>query len=159
MTDKPHPVALAADSVAPFAKRSVYPEPFASRMAGRTKRRLGDVFGLQNFGVNHTVLVPGACSALRHAHAKQDEFIYILSGTATLYTDEGATLLQPGMCAGFPAGTGNAHRLANESDADVVYPEVGDRSAGDSVTYPDDDLVAHFVDGAWVFSRKDGTAY
>lgn len=153
------PVALPAESVAPVARRSVYPEPFASRMAGRTKRRLGDAFGLKNFGVNHTVLAPGASSALRHSHACQDEFIYILSGTPTLHTDAGVTLLQPGMCAGFRAGTGNAHRLVNDTDAEVVYLEVGDRSAGDVVHYPDDDLVAQFVNGGWVFSRKDGTPY
>ena len=159
MTDK-HPLkAIVATSVAPYAKRSNYPEPFASRMAGRTKRRLGDAFGLQNFGVNHTVLQPGAVSALRHGHSRQDEFIYVLSGTPTLYTDEGATLLQPGMCAGFRSGSGNAHRLVNESDQEAVYLEVGDRSAGDSVHYPDDDLAAHFVDGAWVFSHKDGKPY
>lgn len=153
------PVAVQADAVAPFAQRSLYPEPFASRMAGRTKRKLGDVFGLQNFGVNHTVLAPGATSALRHSHARQDEFIYILSGTPTLHTDEGARVLQPGMCAGFPAGSGNAHRLVNASDTEVVYLEVGDRSPGDAVSYPDDDLVAHLVEGRWQFVRKDGTPY
>ena len=100
-----------------------------------------------------------AVSALRHAHSRQDEFIYVLSGTPTLYTDEGATVLQPGMCAGFRSGTGNAHRLVNASDQEAVYLEVGDRSAGDSVHYPDDDLAAHFVDGAWVFSHKDGKPY
>ena len=159
MTDKTRPTAIAATNIEPYAKRSNYPEPFASRMAGRSKRRLGDAFGLQNFGVNYTVLQPGAVSALRHAHSHQDEFIYVLSGTPTLYTDEGATVLQPGMCAGFRSGSGNAHRLVNASDQEAVYLEVGDRSAGDSVHYPDDDLAAHFVDGAWVFSHKDGTPY
>ena len=66
-----------------------------------------------NFGVNLTRLAPGSMSALRHAHAKQDEFVYILEGTPTLYTDEGGQTLLPGMCAGFPSGTGNAHHLVN----------------------------------------------
>ena len=55
--------------------RHNYPEPFASRMAGRRKQPLGDLFGLANFGVNLTRLAPGAVSALRHAHTKQDEFV------------------------------------------------------------------------------------
>jgi uncharacterized cupin superfamily protein len=63
------------------------------------------------------------------------------------------------MCAGFKAGTGNAHSLINESQEDVVYLEIGDRADGDDVIYPDDDLCARFVDGAWQFSRKDGTPY
>jgi uncharacterized cupin superfamily protein len=71
------PVAILAAEVPARTKPSVYPEPFASRMAGREKRVLGDLFGLANFGVNLTRLAPNASSALRHAHAKQDEFIYI----------------------------------------------------------------------------------
>ena len=153
------PVAILAAEVPARTKPSVYPEPFASRMAGREKRVLGDLFGLANFGVNLTRLAPDASSALRHAHAKQDEFIYILEGRPTLHTDEGRRTLAPGMCAGFKAGTGNGHRLINETSEVVVYLEVGDRSAGDTVVYPDDDLMATLVDGQWQFCHKDDTPY
>lgn len=153
------PVAIVAADAPPRAKPSNYPEPFASQMAGRLKRPLGDLFGLANFGVNLTRLAPGAVSALRHAHSKQDEFVYILQGQPTLHTDEGRTRLAPGMCAGFASGTGNAHRLLNETDEAVVYLEVGDRSPGDEGSYPDDDLQALRVDGAWTFVHKDGTPY
>ena len=128
-------------------------------MAGREKRTLGDLFGLANFGVNLTRLAPGAASALRHAHATQDEFIYVLEGCPTLVTDEGKTVLSPGMCAGFKSGSGNARCLLNETSADVLYLEVGDRSAGDSARYPDDDLLAAFTEGGWRFTRRDGTRY
>jgi len=158
MPDKA-PVAVVAAEVAPQTKPSNYPEPFFSMMKGREKRRLGDVFGLNNFGVNLTRLAAGGISALRHAHSKQDEFVYILSGRPTLITDEGETELSPGMCAGFPAGTGNGHQLVNRTDEDVVYLEVGDRTPGDEGSYPDDDLKAAFVDGAWRFTHKDGTSY
>jgi uncharacterized cupin superfamily protein len=41
-----------------------------------------------------------------------------------------------------------------------VYLEVGDRTRGDSATYPDDDIqVAQDAQGNWVYSRKDGTPY
>jgi hypothetical protein len=95
MTSKKPPVAVAAIDVPVRAKPSVYPEPYASRMAGRSKRQLGEVFGLSSFGVNLTTLAPGGSSALRHAHAKQDEFVFILSGTPTLHTNEGRTILSP----------------------------------------------------------------
>lgn len=131
----------------------------AARVKGREKRPLGDLFGLTIFGVNLTRLLPGAASSLRHAHAKQDEFIYILEGQPTLHTNEGKQRLSPGMCAGFKAGTGNAHSLINETCEDVVYLEIGDRTDGDEVIYPDDDLCARFVSDAWVFSHKDGTPY
>lgn len=159
MKESGSPVAVAADQVAPRRQPSNYPEPFASRMAGRTKRALGDVFALTNFGVNLTVLAPGSVSALRHGHSHQDEFVYVLEGHPTLRTDAGDTQLSPGMCAGFRAGSGDAHQLLNLSDAPVVYLEVGDRSAGDRVHYPDDDLMAALVDGRWRFMHKDGRAY
>lgn len=160
MTKTNPPVAIVALEAAPRTKPSNYPEPFASRMAGREKRPLGDLFGLANFGVNLTRLLPGSLSALRHAHSKQDEFIYIVAGRPVLLTDEGETLLAPGMCAGFSAGGGNGHHLLNTSDEDVLYLEVGDRTPGDTVSYPDDDLQAALGDeGKWRFLHKDGRPY
>ncbi|WP_411870198.1 GNAT family N-acetyltransferase [Vulcanococcus limneticus] len=157
--DRPVPAAVVAAEVAPRTKPSSYPEPFVSRMAGRTKRTLGEVFGLANFGVNLTTLEPGSISSLRHAHSKQDEFIYILAGHPVLVTDQGEAQLSPGMCAGFKAGASSAHHLINRSEEDVVVLEVGDRSPGDSAVYPDDDLQALFVNGQWEFTHKGGSAY
>jgi uncharacterized cupin superfamily protein len=128
-------------------------------MKGRIKAQLGDFFGLKNFGVNLTRLAPGGESALFHRHTKQDEFIYILEGEATLITDEGEETLAPGMCAGFRAG-GTAHQLVNRSEKEVVYLEVGDRTQGDEGIYPRDDLKAQLSPkGEWVFTKKDGTPY
>lgn len=159
MAESSKPVAVIAEEAPPRRKGSVYPEPFASRMTGREKKPLGDLFSLTNFGVNLTRLAPGAVSSLRHAHTVQDEFVYVLQGDPVLITDDGETQLHPGMCAGFKAGTGNGHQLVNRSGGDVVYLEVGDRTAGDSATYPDDDLQAALVGGHWQFHHKDGTPY
>lgn len=160
MLTKTFLTAIVAREAVPRAKSTNYPEPFASRMAGREKRPLGDVFGLTNFGVNLTRLAPGGISALRHAHSKQDEFVYILSGRPVLVTDAGETPLTPGMCAGFKAGTGDGHHLVNRSPEEVVYLEVGDRTPGDAGSYPDDDLQAsQGEDGKWRFTHKDGTPY
>jgi uncharacterized cupin superfamily protein len=153
------PVAVDAATAPVRATPSLYPAPFAERMAGRVKQPLGALFGLENVGINLTRLAPGAVSALRHAHARQDEFIYVLEGEPTLDTDRGRTPLKPGMCAGFRAGSGDAHHLVNERGCDAVYLEVGDRTAGDSVVYPDDDLVAVGTAGGWRFTHKDGTPY
>lgn len=159
MTESQKPVAIAAASAPMRTRPSNYPEPYFSRMQGREKRILGDVFGLTNFGVNLTRLKPGGVSALRHAHARQDELVYILDGSPVLVTDEGETPLSPGMCAGFKAGTGNGHMLVNRTQTDVVYLEIGDRTPGDTVTYPDDDIQGTLVDGAWQFTHKDGRPY
>ena len=156
-TDKP--IAVVAAEVAPRTKPSNYPEPFFSRMAKREKRQLGDVFGLRNFGVNLTRLAPSAISSLRHSHAKQDEFIYVVSGHPTLHTDQGRMRLSPGMCAGFRAGTGDSHHLYNETGEDVLYLEIGDRTPDEQVTYPDDDLQFVRNAGKAQFAHKDGTPY
>lgn len=153
------PIAISATDVPVRAALSFYPEPFASRLAGRQKHQLGDFFGLKNFGVNLTRLAPNAISALRHSHAKQDEFIYILSGHPTLHTDRGRTQLSPGMCSGFRAGTGDSHHLHNETTEDVLYLEIGDRTPSEEVTFPDDDLQFVRIAGKAQFAHKDGTPY
>jgi uncharacterized cupin superfamily protein len=118
------------------------------------------VFGLTHFGVNLTRLPPGGMSALRHTHRSEDEFVYILEGDPILVTNKGETALRPGMCAGFKAGSGNAHHLINRTEREVVYLEIGDRAAGDTVIYPDDDLGRALApDGSRMFVHRDGRPY
>ena len=153
------PLAIKAEDAEPRRTPSSYPEPFFSRMAGREKRPLGDLFGLRNFGVNLTKLRAGGESSILHRHSRQDEFIYIVSGTPTLVTDAGEIELSPGMCAGFPAA-GIAHQLVNRTDDTVTYLEIGDRTPGDEGTYPQDDLKAALgADGRWIYTHKDGQRY
>ena len=159
MTDDKAPAAIAAADVPLRTKPSNYPEPFASRMARRQKRALGDFFGLKNFGVNLTRIAPGGESALMHTHSKQDELVYVLEGEAVLAPPSGETRLSAGMCAGFPA-QGEAHHILNRSGGDVVILEIGDRPDGDEGSYPEDDIQAVMgADGKWRFTRKDGAPY
>jgi len=151
---------LAAEAIPSSAKKTLYPPPFAALMDGRIKRKVGAHFGLSNFGVNLTEIAPGGISALMHHHSKQDEFVYILQGSPTLILGEEEFILQPGDCIGFKAGSGVAHQLANRSSAPALYLEVGDRTAGDEVDYPNDDLKATMsASGAWAITHKDGRPY
>ncbi len=154
------PVAVEASAVPPRHQVSNYPEPFASRMVGREKRVLGNLFGLRIFGVNLTRLSPGAVSSLHHRHSRQDEFIWIVQGQPTLVTDTAEMLLGPGHCAGFPA-SGTAHHLENRTGEDVLYLEIGDRGEGDVVEYPKDDLqlVWNPDENRRRYAHKDGTFY
>lgn len=160
MPDDRPPAAIDARS-APARPGTNYPEPYRSLVSAREKRPLGELFGLAHFGVNLTRLPPGTPSALRHCHSRQDEFIYIIEGEPTLILDRGEVALCPGMCAGFKAASGEAHHLVNRTDRDVVYLEIGDRSSGDEVFYPDDDLVVTTsADGTGRRAlHKDGTPY
>jgi uncharacterized cupin superfamily protein len=144
----------------PESNATGYPEPYRTANGERWNRRLAVHAGLRNFGVNLTRIVPGGQSSCRHAHSRQDEFVYVLQGVAELETDAGVEVLRAGMCAGFPAGTGNAHRFVNRSEADVLLLVVGDRTALDEVSYPDVDMHGTLdADGKFRFSHKDGTPY
>ena len=144
----------------PESNATSYPVPYRAANQQRWNRRLGDHAKLTNFGVNLTRIVPGGQSSYRHAHSRQDEFIYVLAGTAELETDAGIEVLTAGMCAGFPAGTGNAHRFLNRSGEDVVLLVVGDRTGGDEASYPEIDMHGRMeADGRYSFTRKDGKAF
>ena len=85
--------------------------------------------------------------------------MYILQRRPILQTDDGRIQLSPGMCVGFSAGKGNANNLINETDEDVLYLIIGDRTPGDEAVYSYDDIQASLVDGTWAFTHKDGSPY
>lgn len=136
-----------------------YPQIFKHLVSGRSRKRLGNAAGLTNFGVNLVKLKPGSCSSIRHWHSHQDEFIYIIEGEITLVTNAGEQVLQAGDMAGFPAGEENGHHLINNSSQIVTYLEIGDRTGGDQVKYPDHDLVAKHSEQGWIFTKKNGDLY
>jgi uncharacterized cupin superfamily protein len=155
-----NPIPVSATSIPAKMGQTIYPEPYASLVKGRLKRKLGDFYGLTNFGVNLTHLSPGAVSALCHHHSKQDEFVYVLAGTLTLFLAEETYILNAGDCYGFKAGTGVAHQLVNQSEEKVTYLEIGDRTVGDQVEYPNDDLKATQLPNLeWVITHKNGSPY
>jgi uncharacterized cupin superfamily protein len=150
------PTSIAALSVEPRVG-SNYPPDLAVAVAGRSKRVLGDKFGITQFGVNHVMLAPGAASSHRHWHEIEDEFVYVLDGEITLRNDEGEHILTAGMCAGFKAGVPNGHCLVNKTDKSATYIEIGTRSANERGSYPDADLKAEKTNFKWTFTRKDGS--
>jgi uncharacterized cupin superfamily protein len=136
-----------------------YPEPFRKVVAGRARKRLGLAAGLDQFGVNLTTLKPGAASALRHWHEREDELVYILEGEVVLIEDGGETVLKPGDAAGFKANNRNGHHLVNKSTQDAVYLEIGTRSKHERAEYPDVDLVAISDEKGERYTHKNGEPY
>jgi uncharacterized cupin superfamily protein len=137
---------------------SRYPVPFDKPCEKRLRRRLGDVAGLTQFGVNLTRLPAGAWSSQRHWHTAEDEFIYILEGEAVLVTDSGEEVLRAGDCAGFKAGDADGHHLQNRTDRDVLVLEVGSRRSDvDEAYYPGIDLKV--PKGGAGFTHANGEPY
>ncbi len=143
----------------PTDSRTNYPSPFDRVVLGRERKRLGNAVGLDQFGVNLTRLKPGAASALRHWHEKEDELIYMLEGEVVLIEDGGETVLKPGDAAGFKANNGNGHHLVNRSNRDAVYLEIGTRSKHERAHYPDVDLLVVRDDNGMRYTHKDGKPY
>ena len=158
MTDS-HATAINVNDV-DARTGTTYPKVFRNEVSSRSKRVLGDLFGLTNYGVNLVDLPPGSWSAQRHWHTREEEFIYVLSGELTLITDEGTQLLTVGMVAGFPAGEANGHHLVNNGDVTASYLEIWDRIDEDEVFYPDIDLQRVSAGaGERVFTHRDGERY
>jgi uncharacterized cupin superfamily protein len=138
---------------------SGYPEPFNTSIGSSTWQALGAPFGLTQFGVNLEVLKPGDQSALRHWHTLSDEFVYVVSGTVTLVTDDGESPLTAGMCVGFRAGEPNGHHFINQSSGEVQLLVMGTRVPGDTAFYPDDDLLWLPTPERKVAVHRDGSPY
>ncbi len=143
----------------PVNSRSTYPEPFNRVVVGRSRKRLGDAAGLDQFGVNLTTLKSGAASAVRHWHEKEDELVYILEGEVVLIEDGVETVLKAGDAAGFKANVPNGHHLVNKSGSDAVFLEIGTRSKNERAEYPDVDLRAIRDDSGARYTHKDGKPY
>lgn len=158
MSARKHAAPLAVSAISQITG-SPWPAPLAARIGERAKRRLGEPFGLSQFGVNEVTLAPGARSALRHWHTLEDEFVLILEGTATLESDAGEQSLQAGMCVGFKAGVADGHCLVNRSELPVRFLEIGTRSAGDCAYYPDDDVMLVPTPSGVRAHHKDGSPY
>jgi uncharacterized cupin superfamily protein len=143
----------------PVRTGSIYPEPYATMMAGRTSLRLGQAGGLTQFGVNLITLAPGARSSLRHWHREEDEFVMVTDGVLVMQTDAGDTEMQPGDCAAFPANTPDGHCFFNRSDAPASFLVIGSRAPVEVATYSDVDMVVTVDHGTATFTHKDGTPW
>jgi uncharacterized cupin superfamily protein len=135
---------------------TLYPPPFDEPCRTRERKRLGDLAGLTQFGVNLLRLPPGAWSSQRHWHTTEDEFVYVLSGEVTLVTDAGAEVLRAGDAAGFKANDRDGHCLQNRSAAEATVLEIGTRAADNAAYYSDIDMMAQQSTG---YTRRDGTPY
>ena len=154
----PPATPFRAEAAKPL-RGTAYPPPYQPFVNERIKRRLGDVAGLDQFGVNLVHLPAGAWSSQRHWHTTEDELIYILSGELVLVTDAGEQVMRPGDCAGFKAGDANGHHLINRTTTTATYLEVGTRMADGVTDYPDIDMKNIKRDGKSSYVNRKGLPY
>ncbi len=91
--------------------------------------------GLTRAGVSLVRIPAGKESFIYHAHHREEEWIYILSGSGTARIDgEDFDVLQ-GDFMGFP--TGVAHHLLNTGNDDLVYLMGGEHTDMELADFPD----------------------
>ena len=146
-------------STVPVKTGSIYPEPYAAMMRGRSSLRLGEAGGLGQYGVNLVTLEPGALSSLRHWHLNEDEFVMVTEGRCVLVEDQGETPMGPGDCAAFPAGAANGHHFVNRSDGPARFLVVGSKAPREIATYSDVDMKGTMEAGKATFTHKDGSTW
>lgn len=96
-----------------------------------------DHFRLMRLGVHHERLPPGRRVSWPHAEADEEEFVYVIEGHPDLWVDGRVRRLNPGEGVGFPAGTGLAHTVINNTESDVRLLVVGEASRYRSrIDYP-----------------------
>ena len=112
------------------------------------------------FDLEHVTIPPGKSNFPFHSHAAMWELYYVLSGTATMRTDDETVELAAGdsyMCK-----PGLAHQITNESDADFAYLVIANEPPHDSCYYPDSGKLAPGwrtiwgkMDEDWQFWKRD----
>jgi uncharacterized cupin superfamily protein len=130
-------------------------EERAERYGASERLRVSDAGGLTQFGAHVETLQPGSRSSERHWHEEEDEFLYVISGEATVIEDDGAHPLGPGDAACWPAGAQNAHQIVNRSGAPCTYLIFGTRMAREVIHYPDVGRVGYIEGEAWRLHRTD----
>ena len=119
--------------------------------------RYSEMGGLSQFGAYVETLQPGSRSSDRHWHENEDEFLYVISGEATVMEEAGTQVLLPGDAACWPAGAANGHCVVNRSKAPCTYLIVGTRAPRDVVHYPDSGQILYNEEDRWRLVGADGT--
>ena len=119
-------------------------------------RRYSDAGGITQYGAYVETLAPGSRSSERHWHEKEDEFLYVISGEATLVENDGEHLLRAGDAACWPGGVANAHHVINRSGSPCTYLIVGTRLTHDVCHYPDSGRTQYDEGENWRIEDRDG---
>ena len=98
--------------------------------------RVTDRVGLKALGIWYEKLPPGKRSAFPHAHTHEEEFIFVLKGSPTIWLNGFAKQIDAGQFAAFPSNTGIAHVVLNNTDEEVIYLCIGETQ-----DFPDEKIV------------------
>jgi len=96
-------------------------------------------------------LPPGSRGVDYHFHHGTEEFLIVLSGTATLRTPDGERELAAGSVAHFSPGPEGAHTVMNLGGEPMRYVMIAAHASTDIIEYPD---TGEFAAGAKSDSQR-----
>ena len=132
MAAQDRPELLRAADIAAKAGTHSHPWNPKSEIKGVQLARLA---GLKRIGVSLATIPPGKESFVYHSHEREEEWLYILSGTGTAEIDGEDYAVGPGDFIGFPAPS-VAHHLRNSGNEDLVYLMGGENLDAEIATFP-----------------------
>jgi uncharacterized cupin superfamily protein len=151
MADDPHIVRTAAiDWSQTWRGRHPFNPASEMRLAP-----LSGPAGMTRVGVSLIRIPPGKESFIPHAHAVQEEFVFILEGAGEAVLDGVAHAVGPGDFVGFPTD-GVVHSLRSLGPGDLVYLTGGERSAVEVAEMPSIGKTTVFRNGRMTLYGRDG---
>lgn len=98
---------------------------------------VGKALGLTRLGIHIELIAPGRRTSWPHAESDEEEFVYVLEGAPHVWLDGHLHLLAEGDFVAFPAGTGAAHTVINNSAHPVRLLVGGEASKrSNRIVYP-----------------------
>jgi uncharacterized cupin superfamily protein len=111
--------------------------------------------GMKRVGVSLIRIPPGKESFIPHAHAVQEEFVFILEGAGEVVLDGVGHGVGAGDFVGFPTD-GVVHSLKSLGPGDLVYLTGGERSAVEIADMPSIGKTTVFRNGRMTLMGPDG---
>lgn len=110
--------------------------PWKKLPGSTTFKRIGRYGGGAQVGVGIDVLKPGQYSNRFHYHLHEEEHIFVLKGSATLFLGDGRYLMKERDYCCFPAGQRAGHHLYNHTKANCLFMTIGDNKPEDIAVFP-----------------------
>ena len=123
-----------------------------------TSSRLGKLVKSQYLGFDIRLLDPGKFSFPYHFHRAAEELFVILSGEATLRSQEGFQKVVQGDVIFFEEGPTGAHQLYNHSHVPCMYVDIRTTMGIDVCEYPDSNKLS-ILPKLEVFENSSKTDY
>lgn len=120
--------------------------------------RLGKVCGATHFTFDIRKLDPDAYSFPYHFHRNSEELMMLISGSMTVRTPEGLSILESGDLVFFETGETGAHQFYNHSSDPCVYLDIRSTFGIDISEYPDSGKI-NILPQREIYEKKTSVEY